>query len=299
MTIELLQKIKAAAGGKQLSFLVIDNKTPISPRALAALATFGKTVITVENAMELSKVSTLFRGNSNVTVVIASKTPIQEYDVVIGYAIDSFVSKAVTWFKPKYVMSFVPPAQGFSFDGYYEIDRGCYKLDMGNAAETQQKEDEKNVDSTQKMSPEKTTEIIDAVDENSEEYYEPHLLSASTHVETPEKPAMRWFNEMVKGRISLVLTLTGDSGNGGKIIANFKAQKIPDSEIIVVDNASKLRSNVKIAAKFSTQIPADVAKQIAKQMSTGEYIIELDQDSEPVDDIMGMVQRGECSAREE
>lgn len=280
MTIELLQKIKEAAGQKLLRFLVLNQKLAISPKAIAALKDFGVLSVAVENGMELSKMNSMFPKDPRISFFIETSIPIQKYDVIIGYSLNEFMLKAVKYIIPKYVLTFRPPEQKVEIDGYNEIEAGCYQLNANDAAKPKIEEDNKMNDDTQKINPQDATNMINDIDENDSSNYDAYVEKAAAHEVEPPKKQLRYLFDKIDGRVSIVMTLTGKMGNFAQNVRSIKAQNLPDYEIIVVDNHCSYKHNLKVNLKFANEVPADYAADRGRELTTGSYIFMLTQDSE-------------------
>lgn len=300
MTIEILQKIKQAAGEKHLAFLVLDQQMAISARAIAALKTFGKLYIVVGNQMELSKMSSMFPNDPEARIFMQGKEPLQNYDVIIGYALNQYMCNAIAYFKSKYILTFKAPEGVINFPGYNELEPGCWGKDMLKEVMPKLQADRAKAEKSQKLSEENAKEIsktIDEIDENKPSNYDAYIESVAPEKEEAKTPRLRYVFDQVEGRVSIVLLCNGKMGNFAANAKSIKNQNLPDYEIIVVDNAGTYKHNLKVNLKYAKQVPSDYAADRGRELTTGSYIFILDQDAE-CPDINAAIDKGDYLGRD-
>ena len=86
------------------------------------------------------------------------------------------------------------------------------------------------------------------------------------------------------------------NNNFADVLRNIRSQNLPLIEYIIIDNAAGFRNNVKPNIRYGERMPIDFCEYHAKELSTGEYIIILNEAS-PSFDVMEIISQGKFETR--
>ena len=287
MRIETLQHIKSSSGDKEVQILVFDNGLRIAPRAIGALGSFGKVTVALGSYLELSNIASKFLGDKRFNCVLASRVPLKEYDIIISDRATPQAVEAVAYYKPKYFLCFYPNGDRgcfFRSEEYSEFEPGCFKLKMLIEATKKKEAQAIEVEEASPVSEDKIDKAIEESDAVDKKDFETYLQSSPMTSNSYDPHFLKYIYEQVPGRVSIILVVTGKYTRVTGMIAAIKAQKLDDFEIVLIDNFSGFRTNFKSALRYTArEVDPEYAKWRARELTTGEYIFILDQDSEVPD----------------
>lgn len=250
--------------------------------------------------MELSAIASKFLGDKKFTCVLASRIPAREYDVIISDRAVSQAVDAVNYYKPKYFLCFYPNGDhGFSFNSeeYFEFESGCFKQKMLSEAASKLEAQAREVEEASPVSEAKIDKAIEESDNIDKKDFEAYLQSSPMSVNDYDPHYLKYIYDQVPGRVSIIIVVTGKYSRVAGMISEIKAQKLPDYEFVLVDNFAGFRTNFKSTLRYALkEVDPDYAKWRARELTTGEYIFILDQDSE-VPDFKEEILKGKYCAR--
>jgi hypothetical protein len=86
------------------------------------------------------------------------------------------------------------------------------------------------------------------------------------------------------------------NNNFAEVLRDIRSQNLALIEYIIIDNAAGFRNNVKPNIRYGERMPIEFCEYHAKEISTGEYIITLKEDSEPIN-VMAEILQGKFETR--
>ena len=300
INLQILENIKSAEAGRPLKILVINESLSIPIEDQLALKGLGEVTVATGTPMEASHLIAKFSG-LGYSVVLTRRIPIRKYDVLISNSFSSVTQIIIRNLRMKY-LCFTNFVRNFCVSDYYEFEENTYKLASAPLPPkpppcrtpegiTPPGPPPVNVMNTD---DDPTNDV--AVGENDESNYQAAIKGlASTKVKY-DKYRMNYLHPAVPGKVSIVMVASGQNNSFAEVLRELRAQDLPSVEFIIVDNASNYRNNVRPNIRYGEKMPDDFCAYHAKELTTGEYIIMLDQDSK-VFDIMEAISQGKYERR--
>lgn len=280
MNIEVLRKLKIIESSHTLKILVINNDFNIPMDFLIQLKEIGSVVIAVPTQIMASQLIGKLSG-LNYKIVVLNRIPIQNYDIIISISETEFVNKVATTLKVKYLY-FLSNVTNINLSNYYKIEENCFKLTTNNE-ETIANMRLMSVNNETDQTQTGTTNSSINTNENSLSNYEIIVQDLAATTFKYDKYTINYLNPIVPGKISIIMIVSTINNNFAEVLRDIRSQNLPLIEYIIIDNAAGFRNNVKPNIRYGEQMPIDYCKYHAKELTTGEYIIQLDENSEKID----------------
>lgn len=291
MNISVLENIKLVENDHTLKILVINTGIVISPQSILQLKNIGEVTIAVDNTIESSWLVGQL-GGVRMRVVLRSRIPIDNYDILISNCLSDTERIILRSIKIKY-LCFTQFVRNFNLANYYAFEENSYKLTINNVSHphhgmrppcppppSQNNESEEPQSST----------------ENDESNYEIIIKDIASTETKYDKYFLNYLHPVIPGKISIIMIVSELNNNFADVVRDIKAQNLPSYEIIIIDNAAGFRNNVKPDIRYGTKMPKDYCEYHAKELTSGEYIIMLDQDSASFD-VMTAINQGQYETR--
>ncbi len=317
---QVLQNIKLTETDSVLSILVIDQNLSIPMQDLVDLKQFGKITIAVESVMEqtflIGKLSGL-----GYSIVLTRRIPIIKYDVLISTDLSEITRIIIKNLKIKY-LCFTNFVQNFNLTNYYEFEENSYKIVSDQVSPSHPfippKPPVQPKPPSGHFNPPKPPsghvipppppiphhqDIINENDEidienveNDESNYQAIIKDISSTEMKYDKYHINYLHQVVPGKVSIIMIVSNVNTAFAEVIRELKAQNVQSLEVIIIDNAAGFRNNVKPNIRYGEKMPLDFCEYHAKELTTGEYIFVLNQDSESFD-IMTAINQGKYQTR--
>lgn len=294
MNFNVLADLKQIENDHELSILVIDDALSIPIEDLVQLSSFGKVTIAVENTIEAGYLIGKLSG-LKCTVVLNRRIPIMNYDVLISSSFSDVTRIIVKNLKIKY-LCFTKFVRNFDLKNYYEFEENSYRLTSKDPVQMHHPHHPRPQPSCPPPSQDEETEENEDVVENDASNYDTIIKDISSTLMKYDKYRINYLNPVVPGKISIIMIVSELNNNFAEVIRAIKDQKLPSIEFIIIDNAAGFRNNVKPNIRYGEKMPQDFCEYHAKELTTGEYIIIMNQDSEVID-VMTAINLGQFETR--
>lgn len=312
INLQVLNNIKLSETDHELNILVINENLNISIEDQLALKSFGKITIAVNTPIEASCLISKFSG-LNYSIVLTRRIPIRNYDILISNCFSEITRVIVKNLRIKY-LCFTNFVRNFNLINYYEFEENSYKLAVEQMPykpvphpphppipphSPSQREIPTTPPGPPPINPmneddDPTNDVT--VGENDESNYNAIIKDLSSTEVTYDKYKLNYLHPVVPGKISIIMVVSQQNNNFAEVLRDLRAQDLPSIEFIIIDNASNYRNNVKPNIRYGEKMPDDYCMYHAKELTTGEYIIALNQDSETFD-IMTAINQGKYETR--
>lgn len=299
MNINILNNIKTVES-HDLQILVFNEGLTVPLDDLIALNGLGDVIIAVETPIEagwlIGKVSGM-----KMKVVLSRRIPAKNYDVLIASYFNDLIRLLTRNLKIKY-LCFTQFVYGFDLINYYEFEENSYKLTANNGAHPIRPPKPPLAPPPLSGTVEhdecgdETDGAIEPDVENDASNYEVIIKEIASTEMKYDKYTLNYLHPAVPGKISIIMIVSSLNNNFAEVIREIRAQNLPSLEIIIIDNAAGFRNNVKPDIRYGSQMPLDYCEYNAKELTTGEYIITLNQDSEAFD-VMTAINQGHYETR--
>lgn len=282
----VLNKLKIVEG-KDLSVLIIDPLNKISEEDILKL-NYNDITIAVENHFRVSNLIRKICFIKKHKIVTTERIPIMNYDIVLfqSYS-DLMVDLILKYMKPKY-MYFIQNANMFATNqNYYEIDTNLFKMTTSS---------ESKCEKTQSIATYHFNNNEKKLLENISSNYLSNFENANTIDIKYNKYSINYLNEMVNGKVSVIMVISEANEKFADTLRAIRNQKYQSIEFIIIDNAAGFRNNVKPNIKYGEKMPYDFCVYHAKELTTGEFIFVLNQDSDEIN-ILSEITKGHHETR--
>jgi hypothetical protein len=294
MNIEVLDRLKLIEHDHTLNILVINHNADIPMSDLVQLQPFGNVTIATSTTLMVSQLLGKL-GGLKYNVVLTSRIQNKEYDIIIANEFTDFIRRIVTNHKIKY-LCFLNFVKNFNLINYYEFEENCYKLS------SLKNNDEVNIEEPgqEDVIPEENeNELIHddiKVISNQQGNYEVFIKDIAATPIKYDKYRINYLYPVVPGKISIVMIVSALNNNFAEVLRDIRSQNLALIEYIIIDNAAGFRNNVKPNIRYGERMPIEFCEYHAKEISTGEYIITLKEDSEPIN-VMAEILQGKFETR--
>ncbi len=301
MNINILNNIKTVES-HDLKILVFNEGLTVPIDDLIALNGLGEIIIAVETPIEagwlIGKVSGM-----GMKVVLSRRIPAKNYDILIASYFNDLIRLLTRNLKIKY-LCFTQFVYGFDLINYYEFEENSYKLTANSNAHPHRPPRPCPAPSAP---PPSSAIIVDEAGDETDGAIEPDVENDASNYEIIikevastemkyDKYTLNYLHPAVPGKISIIMIVSSLNNNFADVVRDIRAQNLPSLEIIIIDNAAGFRNNVKPDIRYGAQMPLDYCEYHAKELTTGEYIITLNQDSETFD-VMTAINQGHYETR--
>jgi hypothetical protein len=295
MNIEVLERIKQIEYDHNLDILVINHNCDISLEDLISLRDFGKITIAVSTPLQASQLIGRLSG-LKYQIVLTSRIPNKNYDIIIANEFTELVKAASTRLKIKYI-HFLNFVKNFNLSNYYEFEENFFKITSSvgpNENKITGPEDEI-------IEPDKNNyDLFSYNDEeimvNSEGNYDVFIQDIASTPIKYDKYRINYLYPAVPGKISIIMIVSSLTNKFAEVLRDIRSQNIPLIEYIIIDNAAGFRNNVKPNIRYGEKMPLDFCEYHGREMSTGEYIIILNEKSDEID-VMLEISQGNYETR--
>ena len=301
MNIEVLEKIKVIEHDHTLKILVINHNADILVSDLIQLKNLGEITIATSTPLMVSQLLGKLSG-LKYNIVLTTRIPIKNYDMIISNEFTDLIKHITSSLKIKY-LCFLNSIRNFNLSNYYMFEENFYKLTstsleseikISNIEETssdKEKDDiQQDVNNNEIISDDKETI------ENVQGNYEVFIKDLASTPLKYDKYRINYLYPVVPGKISIVMIVSALNNNFADVLRNIRSQNLPLIEYIIIDNAAGFRNNVKPNIRYGERMPIDFCEYHAKELSTGEYIIILNEVS-PSFDVMEIISQGKFETR--
>ena len=300
MNIEVLEKIKVIEHDHTLKILVINHNADILVSDLIQLKNLGEITIATSTPLMVSQLLGKLSG-LKYNIVLTTRIPIKNYDMIISNEFTDLIKHITSSLKIKY-LCFLNSVKNFNLSNYYMFEENFYKLTstsleseikISNIEETSndgEKDDIQDVNNNEIISDDKETI------ENVQGNYEVFIKDLASTPLKYDKYRINYLYPVVPGKISIVMIVSALNNNFADVLRNIRSQNLPLIEYIIIDNAAGFRNNVKPNIRYGERMPIDFCEYHAKELSTGEYIIILNEAS-PSFDVMEIISQGKFETR--
>lgn len=301
MNIEVLEKIKVIEHDHTLRILVINHNADILVSDLIQLKDLGEITIATSTPLMVSQLLGKLSG-LKYNIVLTTRIPIKNYDMIISNEFTDLIKHITSSLKIKY-LCFLNSIRNFNLSNYYMFEENFYKLSsasseseikISNIEETssdKEKDDiQQDVNNNEIISDDKETI------ENVQGNYEVFIKDLASTPLKYDKYRINYLYPVVPGKISIVMIVSALNNNFADVLRNIRSQNLPLIEYIIIDNAAGFRNNVKPNIRYGERMPIDFCEYHAKELSTGEYIIILNEAS-PSFDVMEIISQGKFETR--
>ena len=300
MNIEVLEKIKVIEHDHTLKILVINHNADILVSDLIQLKNLGEITIATSTPLMVSQLLGKLSG-LKYNIVLTTRIPIKNYDMIISNEFTDLIKHITSSLKIKY-LCFLNSVKNFNLLNYYMFEENFYKLTstsleseikISNIEETSndgEKDDIQDVNNNEIISDDKETI------ENVQGNYEVFIKDLASTPLKYDKYRINYLYPVVPGKISIVMIVSALNNNFADVLRNIRSQNLPLIEYIIIDNAAGFRNNVKPNIRYGERMPIDFCEYHAKELSTGEYIIILNEAS-PSFDVMEIISQGKFETR--
>lgn len=300
MNIEVLEKIKVIEHDHTLKILVINHNADILVSDLIQLKDLGEITIATSTPLMVSQLLGKLSG-LKYNIVLTTRIPIKNYDMIISNEFTDLIKHITSSLKIKY-LCFLNSVKNFNLSNYYMFEENFYKLTstsleseikISNIEETSndgEKDDIQDVNNNEIISDDKETI------ENVQGNYEVFIKDLASTPLKYDKYRINYLYPVVPGKISIVMIVSALNNNFADVLRNIRSQNLPLIEYIIIDNAAGFRNNVKPNIRYGERMPINFCEYHAKELSTGEYIIILNEAS-PSFDVMEIISQGKFETR--
>ena len=300
MNIEVLEKIKVIEHDHTLKILVINHNADILVSDLIQLKDLGEITIATSTPLMVSQLLGKLSG-LKYNIVLTTRIPIKNYDMIISNEFTDLIKHITSSLKIKY-LCFLNSVKNFNLSNYYMFEENFYKLTstsleseikISNIEKTSndgEKDDIQDVNNNEIISDDKETI------ENVQGNYEVFIKDLASTPLKYDKYRINYLYPVVPGKISIVMIVSALNNNFADVLRNIRSQNLPLIEYIIIDNAAGFRNNVKPNIRYGERMPIDFCEYHAKELSTGEYIIILNEAS-PSFDVMEIISQGKFETR--
>ena len=300
MNIEVLEKIKVIEHDHTLKILVINHNADILVSDLIQLKDLGEITIATSTPLMVSQLLGKLSG-LKYNIVLTTRIPIKNYDMIISNEFTDLIKHITSSLKIKY-LCFLNSVKNFNLSNYYMFEENFYKLtstsleseikisNIEEAPSDGEKSDIQDVNNNEIISDDKETI------ENVQGNYEVFIKDLASTPLKYDKYRINYLYPVVPGKISIVMIVSALNNNFADVLRNIRSQNLPLIEYIIIDNAAGFRNNVKPNIRYGERMPIDFCEYHAKELSTGEYIIILNEAS-PSFDVMEIISQGKFETR--
>ena len=300
MNIEVLEKIKVIEHDHTLKILVINHNADILVSDLIQLKDLGEITIATSTPLMVSQLLGKLSG-LKYNIVLTTRIPIKNYDMIISNEFTDLIKHITSSLKIKY-LCFLNSVKNFNLLNYYMFEENFYKLTstsleseikISNIEKTSndgEKDDIQDVNNNEIISDDKETI------ENVQGNYEVFIKDLASTPLKYDKYRINYLYPVVPGKISIVMIVSALNNNFADVLRNIRSQNLPLIEYIIIDNAAGFRNNVKPNIRYGERMPINFCEYHAKELSTGEYIIILNEAS-PSFDVMEIISQGKFETR--
>lgn len=292
MNIQILNRIKQIEYDHELNILVVNHNSNISLQELIALKEFGNVTIATSTPLMVSQLLGRLSG-LGYNIVLTSRIPIKNYDIIISNEFTDLIKLVITNLKIKY-LCFLNYVRNFNLTNYYEFEENSYKLTSA-ISESENKVTNPE-DDVLDEEDDTFTYDDDEVITNSEGNYEIFIKDVAITPLKYDKYRINYLYPVVPGKISIVMIVSALTNNFAEVLRNIRSQNLPLIEYIIIDNAAGFRNNVKPNIRYGEKMSLEFCEYHAKELTTGEYIIILNENSEMID-VMTEINQGKYETR--
>jgi hypothetical protein len=271
----------------------VNHNSDISLQDLIALKDFGKITIATSTPLMASQLIGKLRG-LDYQIVLTTRIPIKSYDIIISNEFTDLIKLVINNLKIKY-LCFLNFVRNFNLTNYYEFEENCYKLTT-SASLNENKVTNPEDDIIPEEDDNDFSYDDDEVITNSEGNYEIFVKDIASTPLKYDKYRINYLYPVVPGKISIIMIVSALNNNFADVIRNIRSQNLPLIEYIIIDNAAGFRNNVKPNIRYGEKQSLEFCEYHGKEMSSGEYIIILNETSEMID-VMYEINQGKYETR--
>ena len=318
INLPIIESIRLAEVGHELSILLINSALEIPLSDMMALQSFGKVTIAVDTPNEASFLIGKLSGYQY-KIVLTRRIPIVNYDVLISNTFEGTTSIVVRNMHIKYVC-FTNFVKNFNLTNYYEFEQNAYKLYRGAPCRP------RPIPTSGcpcpphgplpppplpprpcpcPPIPPTSCGFVPPMDQfvgdtsdglNSASNYEMIVKDVAAYDVKYDKYRINYLNRMVPGKVSIVMIVSNATNKFADTLRELRAQNVASIEYIIIDNAAGFRNNVKPNIRYGEKMPIDYCEYHAKELTTGEFIFILNEDTDTFD-IMTAINQGKYETR--
>ena len=294
MNFAIFNRIKEVENKRPLNilFLNLNEQIQIPLKDFINLKEFGNLFVVCKSPFQIGPLRGRL-GHLNIKFILSHQIPPNvNFDIIIVESLENErLNSLIEYFDFKYVYTLLP-SSSLVLDGYYKFDENCFRLKL-NDVDTDPIEPTINTEETNNANP-----IVDADEKEKEEEsnltegeYDILIKDFAVEPLKYDKYRINYLHPAVPGKISIILIISQLNDTFFDVIRDVKAQNQGLYEFLVIDNGAGFRSNVKPAIRYGTKMPVEFCQYHAKEISTGEYIIMLDENS-PTFQVSDFIEKG-------
>jgi hypothetical protein len=294
MNIEVLERLKLIEHDHTLNILVINHNADIRIEDLIQLKNFGNITIATSTPLMVSQLLGKLSG-LKYNIVLTTRIPIRNYDIIISNEFTDLIKLIISNLKIKY-LCFLNFVRNFNLTNYYEFEENCYKL---TSLKSQTEVEVTTPEQDSEIIEENENDIISDDEEtinNQQGNYEIFVKDIASTPIKYDKYRINYLYPVVPGKISIIMIVSALTNNFAEVLRNIRSQNLPLIEYIIIDNAASFRNNVKPNIRYGERMPLEFCEYHAKELSTGEYMIILNEES-PEIDVMNEIIQGKFETR--
>ena len=257
-------------------FLNLNDQIQIPINDYISLKEYGNLFVVCKSPFQIGPLRGRL-GHLNIKFILSHQIPPNvNFDIIVVESLkNNKLNSLIEYFNFKYVYTLLP-SNSLILDGYYRFDENCFRFKLNDIETDPIQPPIENNESN-------TNPIVEA-DEKEESNltegdYDILIKEFATEPLKYDKYRINYLHPMVPGKISIILIISQLTDTFFDVIRDVKAQNQGLYEFLVIDNGAGFRSNVKPAIRYGTKMPVEFCKYHAKEISTGEYIIMLDENS--------------------
>ena len=281
----IFNRIKEVENKRPLNilFLNLNDQIQIPLKDYISLKEYGNLFVVCKSPFQIGPLRGRL-GHLNIKFILSHQIPPNvDFDIIIVESLENErLNSLIEYFDFKYVYTLLP-SSSLVLDGYYKFDENCFRFKL-NDVETdpiQPSTENNTINNESTANPIVDAEEVEKKEESNltEGDYDILIKEFATEPLKYDKYRINYLRPMVPGKISIVLIISQLTDTFFDVIRDVKAQNQGLYEFLIIDNGAGFRSNVKPAIRYGTKMPIEFCQYHAKEISTGEYIIMLDENS--------------------
>lgn len=290
MNFTVFNRIKEIENNEPLNilFLNLNENVYVSINEFINLKEYGNLFVVCNTSFQIGSLRGRL-GHLNIKFILPHQIPPNyHFDLIITDSLENTrLMNLIEYFNFKYVYTLLDDAAGLK--NYYKFDENCYRLKINEIEEENNNEEE---------TASNVNVVIDAdereeQEENNltEEDYEILVKDFATEPIKYDKYRINYLHPAVPGKVSIILIISELTDTFFDVIRDIKTQNQGPYEFILIDNGAGFRSNVKPTIRYGVKMPVEFCQYHAKEISTGEYLILIDENS-PTFQISDFLEKG-------
>lgn len=292
MNFTIFNRIKEIENNKSLNilFLNLNEQIQVSFKDYIELKNYGNLFVVCKSPFQIGPLRGRL-GHLNIKFILSHQIPPNiNFDIIIVDSLENEkINSLIEYFNFKYVYTLVKTSN-LNLNNYYKFDENCFRLKLNDITDDSSENNEINNSNV--------NVVIDADEKEKEEDknlsegdYDILVKGFATEPIKYDKYRINYLYPVVPGKVSIILIISKLTDTFFDVIRDIKTQNQGLYEFILIDNAAGFRSNVKPSIRYGTKMPLEFCQYHAKEISTGEYMIMLNEDS-PTFQVSDFIEKG-------